>query len=89
MTDRETAWIYGIEENSQEFNEISSRSLRIRVCTVHNEIGRQLMPAGKVFRDTRVRSSMGRLDGSYAEYGATSAQIHDRDSGVRRDRMTV
>lgn len=59
------------------------------VCTVHNEIGRELVSAGKVFRDTRVRSSMGRLDGSYAQYGAASAQIHDRDSGVRRDRMTV
>lgn len=63
--------------------------LRIVLCTVHYEIGRKLVPAGKVFRDTRVRSSMGRLDGSYAQYGAASAQIHDRDSRVRRDRMTV
>lgn len=47
------------------------------------------MPAGKVFRDTRVRSSMGRLDGSYAQYSAASAQIHDRDPRVRRDCMTV
>lgn len=47
------------------------------------------MPAGKVFRDTCVRSSMGRLDGSYAQYSASSAQIHDRDPRVRRNRMTV
>lgn len=59
------------------------------LSTVDNEIGRELVPSGKVFRDTRVRSSVRCLDGSYAEYGAPSAEIHDRDSRVGRDRMTV
>lgn len=59
------------------------------LSTVDNEIGRELVPSGKIFRDTRVRSSVRCLDGSYAEYGAPSAEIHDRDSRVGRDRMTV
>lgn len=57
--------------------------------TVYDQIGRELVPSGRVFRDTRVRSSVRRLDRSYAEYGAPSAEIHDRDSRVRRNRMTV
>lgn len=88
MTDGEIA----LGQGEGEFAGISTK-YRVdscgSVCTVHNEIGRELVSAGKVFRDTRVRSSMGRLDGSYAQYGAASAQIHDRDSGMRRDRMTV
>lgn len=88
MTDGKAVWAGEGGENSQDSTKYRADSCG-SICTVHNEIGRELVSAGKVFRDTRVRSSMGRLDGSYAQYGAASAQIHDRDSGVRRDRMTV